>query len=169
MSPEERSAASRHYNRAKREGQAGFRASHPFSNATIRNLCRTDFLILHELTFLTRVRRKNHPDKAPYVHPGQRYLADKCGVSREWISRRTSQLHKLGIINKTWRRPKANGEYQSCIYWVTERCRWLMGRLINALSSWPNRVNNTARKPTSSSTYNGGISHFLPSSIGPPG
>jgi hypothetical protein len=141
------------------------RAKFPGGQDAINCLSGTAWQIMHELAWLTRCARRDRPGKAAYVQPSQGYLARKCAVSREHVNRLIcGTLAPMGLVIKTWRRPKY-GAYQTCLYFVTPLCKWLIGRVISRLSSQrpkPRRPSSrkdsvmyTAHKPTSFSKTSG--------------
>jgi hypothetical protein len=161
-------APDRHFNRRALRCIERFTQYAPFDNEAVRRLTGTDFRIVHELTFLTALRRKREPGKPPYVQPGQVYLAKKCGVTREHICRRTTQLARIGMIRKIRRRPE-HGVYKTCLYFVGKVDRWRLGRLLQALSSSPSRVINTSLKQEASCISALKLAAFVPNWMIPPG
>lgn len=156
MSTTRRPAPMAHYSRAERRAVGAAQ----LSNDTILQFTRTDYLILHWLLWLQRCARRDRPDRVPYAWCRQEWLAEKCGVSREWICRRTGELARLGVIRKIWRRPQ-HGKYQTCLYLVGVKTKWLLGRLLHRLASpkRPESVMNTSHKPTNSISMSGVFTH----------
>lgn len=113
----------------------------------IQTLTASDWRLLHELQFLVRCRKRDHPTSAAYVKPSQSYLARKVGVTREHVSRRTTVLHRLGLLTKIWRRPE-RGNYMTCIYLLPPLVKRLIARTINALSLGLSRVMYRSHKYT---------------------
>lgn len=135
-----------HFNRAMRRTYMPAIRRAKYENETVQQLTGTMFRILNELIFLLDLRRSRFPAKAAYVAPGQTYLANKCGVTREHICRCIKVLFKLGMLSKIRRRPE-HGKYMTCLYMVTPGAHWLAGRLMNIFLKGK-RVTNTSLKPT---------------------
>ena len=121
------------------------RAAGIFPRDTLQHLTATDWRLIEQLSFLLECARRRGRS---YVWPSQSWLAERLGVTREWISRRSTFLHSLGVLRKTWRRPEG-GQYRTCLYELAAGLRWGIQRVINTLRSSAKRVNNTAHKPTS--------------------
>jgi len=58
-----------------------------------------DFRILDELAFLCKQQRQR--TRAAYCCPGREYLAGKIGCDVGTISRHTSKLVRLGIVDRS--------------------------------------------------------------------
>lgn len=133
-----------HFNRAMRRTYMPAIRRAKYETSTVQQLTGTMFRILNELIFLLDLRRSRFPAKAAYVAPGQTYLANKCGVTREHICRCIKVLFKLGMLTKIRRRPE-HGKYMTCLYFVTPAAHWLAGRLMNVFLK-PKKVIYTSLK-----------------------
>jgi len=114
---------------------------HP--NALWRHLRSIDFALLDTIAFLSRQTARHSPKQAHYCTPGRSWLARKIGVSIGTISRHTTRLKALGMLNKLQRRP-VDGKWQTNLYALRGRATWLVARSMQALHRPPNRVPSNA-------------------------
>lgn len=158
----------RGFNRAARRSFAAEILRHlrtkKFSQDTVTNLTRTDWNVLHQLVHLEAYSLEQQPNKTPVLQPRQTWIAEKVGVARETVCRSVKHLASLGVIVKQWRRP-VRGKYQTCLYFVGGAATWLMGRVLNRLSSHRRRksVMYTSQKVPTTTSSIGVLGQFLPS------
>lgn len=101
-----------------------------FPQDIYQQLDGTDFRLLDELAFLCKQQRQR--TRAAYCCPGREYLARKVGCDVGTISRHTSKLEKLGLIEKIQRRP-IRGQWRSCLYRLRSWVSWRLGQVAGAL------------------------------------
>lgn len=85
-----------------------------------------DFRLLDELAYLCKQQRQR--STAAYCCPGREYLAKKVGCDVGTVSRHTSKLEKLGLIEKIQRRP-IRGQWRSCLYRLRNWVAWRLGQI----------------------------------------
>lgn len=88
-----------------------------FPQEILNELTRTEILLSELLFSLMKGTSRRVPSKAFYSCAGQRWLAKRLNVSREWISISVNKLERLGIIDITHRRKKY-GIWQTNLYRV---------------------------------------------------
>lgn len=111
----------------------------PLSPAELwRQLKSIDFLILDHLAYLSRLRAAHSPKRAHYATPGRAWLAAKAGVSVSTITRHTTRLKALGLLDKRQRRP-VEGKWQTNLYVLVGRAAWIVARSMHAMRRRPNR------------------------------
>jgi DNA-binding transcriptional ArsR family regulator len=101
-----------------------------FPHDIYRQLDGIDFRLLDELTFLCRKQRQR--TGAAYCCPGREYLAGKVGCDVGTISRHTSKLERLGLLEKLQRRP-VRGQWRSCLYRLRSWVSWRLGQVAGRL------------------------------------
>jgi DNA-binding transcriptional ArsR family regulator len=89
-----------------------------------------DFRLLDELAFLCRKQRQR--TGAAYCCPGREYLARKVDCDIGTISRHTTKLERLGLIEKIQRRP-VRGQWRSCLYRLRSWVSWRLGQIAGML------------------------------------
>ena len=78
-------------------------------------LSRAEIYTADLILDLCRCTSKKIPSKALYACVGQKWLAERVGVTREWISKCVSKLSRLGILRITHRR-KIAGIWKTNMY-----------------------------------------------------
>lgn len=101
-----------------------------FPSDIAQRLTGTDFRLLDELSFLSRLQRKR--TGASYAMPSRRYLAEKIGCSIRTVSRSVARLKRLGILEAVQRRPR-RGVWRSNLYRIRSWIGWRLGQLSGAL------------------------------------
>lgn len=116
-----------------------------FPQEIYQKLDGIDLKLLDELAFLCRQQKKK--TGSAYCCPGRRYLAGKLGVDVGTISRHTTKLLELGILDKRQRRP-VRGIWQTCLYRLRSWQAWALGRVAGLIRKVgnPHRVRLGARK-----------------------
>jgi hypothetical protein len=89
-----------------------------------------DFRLLDELAYLCNQQRQR--TGAAYCCPGRDYLAGKVGCDRGTISRHTTKLERLGVLEKIQRRP-LRGQWRSCLYRLRSWVGWRLGQVAGML------------------------------------
>jgi DNA-binding transcriptional ArsR family regulator len=89
-----------------------------------------DFRLLDELAFLCKQQRQR--TGAAYCCPGREYLARKVDCDIGTISRHTSKLERLGLLEKIQRRP-VRGQWRSCLYRLRSWVSWRLGQIAGML------------------------------------
>ncbi len=86
-----------------------------------------DFRLLDELNFLSGLQKKK--TGAFYCQPSREYLAAKVGVCVATISRHTTKLKGMNLLDKVVRR-KVHGVWQTNLYKVALNMgAWLMNKV----------------------------------------
>jgi hypothetical protein len=80
--------------------------------------------------FLSKQQKKR--TGSAYCCPGREYLAGKVGCDVGTISRHTSKLVRLGILEKLQRRP-IRGIWQTCLYKLRGWVSWALAGIAGAL------------------------------------
>lgn len=101
-----------------------------FPHEIYRQLDGIDFRLLDELAFLCKQQQKR--TGAAYCCPGREYLAAKTGCDVGTISRHTTKLEKLGLLEKIQRRP-VRGQWRSCLYRLRSWVSWRLGQVAGML------------------------------------
>jgi DNA-binding transcriptional ArsR family regulator len=116
-----------------------------FPQETYQKLDGIDLKLLDEIAFLSRQQRKR--TGSAYCRPSRAYLGKKLGVDVGTISRHTSKLVDLGVLDKQQRRP-VRGIWQTCLYRLRNWQAWALGRVAGFLRKIGNnhRVRLDARK-----------------------
>jgi len=116
-----------------------------FPQDTYNKLDGIDLKLLDEIAFLCRQQKKK--TGSAYCCPGRQYLADKLGCDIGTISRHTTKLLELGVLDKRQRRP-VRGIWQTCLYRLRSWQAWALGRVAGLLRKVgnPHRVRPDARK-----------------------
>ena len=116
-----------------------------FPQETYQKLDGIDLKLLNEIEFLSRQQRKR--TGSAYCCPSRAYLAGKLGVDVGTISRHTSKLVDLGVLDKRQRRP-IRGIWQTCLYRLRSWQAWALGRVVGFLRKIGNnhRVRPDAHK-----------------------
>jgi helix-turn-helix protein len=119
-----------------------------FPQETYQKLDGIDLKLLNEIEFLSRQQRKR--TGSAYCCPSRAYLAEKLGVDVGTISRHTSKLVDLGVLDKRQRRP-VRGIWQTCLYRLRSWQAWALGRVAGFLRKIGNshRVRPGAQKLSS--------------------
>jgi hypothetical protein len=97
-----------------------------FPSDIYQKLDGIDLKLLNEFAFLSRLQRKR--TGSAYCCPGREYLAGKLGCDVGTISRHTSKLVGLGILDKRQRRP-VRGIWQTCLYRLRSYKAWMLGQI----------------------------------------
>jgi len=105
----------------------------------------TMWQVVDELLFLEECHKKRRPGAPVYTTPSTFYLAGKCGCTRFTISRATEALVALGVLHKQFRRA-IHGNFQTCLYRISNKYRWRINRVKQAISSVTSRVRLSAHK-----------------------
>lgn len=116
-------------------------------DVVMRGLSGGAWRILERLASLSAYAATHSGKYRGYVQPSQQWIADQVGLSREQVSRLTSQMAKAGLLRKIWRRP-VGGAYQTCIYILVPAARRGLAKLATALQRPLHRVTSSAHKPT---------------------
>jgi hypothetical protein len=103
---------------------------HTFPHEIYRKLDGIDFRLINEIAFLSRLQKKR--TGSAYCCPGREYLAGKVGCDVGTISRHTSKLVTLGILEKRQRRP-IRGIWQTCLYKLRGWASWALAGIVGAL------------------------------------
>lgn len=82
-------------------------------------LSRAEILCADLIIDLCRGTASRVPSRAMYSCVSQQWLAKRVGVTRTWISRCVTKLHKMGILDLRHRR-KVKNQFTSNIYRVGE-------------------------------------------------
>ena len=101
-----------------------------FPQEIYQQLDGIDFRLLDELAFLCKQQRQR--TGAAYCCPGREYLATKVDCDVGTISRHTSKLEKLGLLEKIQRRP-IRGQWRSCLYRLRSWVSWRLGQIAGML------------------------------------
>lgn len=115
------------------------------ANQIWHQLKTIDFRLLEELRFLSVRQSQTSPTRAHYCKPGRAYLARKLGCTITTVSRHTSRLKALGVIQKLQRRPH-RGRFRSCLYAIVAPAAWRITRLRHLIERTAHRVTFRARK-----------------------
>jgi len=110
-----------------------------FPRSIWNQLTGLDSRLLDELAYLSRLTAKRSPKRASYCTPGRAWLAKRLECSETTISRRTSHLRNLGILQKLQRRP-ISGHWQTCLYALVHPIAWQAARLRALVSKTAHRV-----------------------------
>jgi hypothetical protein len=116
-----------------------------FPQETYQQLDGIDLKLLEEIAFLCRQQRKR--TGAAYCYPRRAYLAGKLGCDVGTISRHTSKLAGLGVLEKIQRR-RIRGIWQTCLYRLRSWQAWMLGRVAGVVRKVGNfhRVRPNAHK-----------------------
>lgn len=120
-------------------GRAVAVVAHTFPQGIYQQLDGIDFRILNEIAFLSKQQKKR--TGSAYCCPGRKYLAAKVGCDIGTISRHTSKLVSLGILEKRQRRP-IRGVWQTCLYKLVSWAAWALAGIAGALR----QLNTTAHR-----------------------
>ncbi len=101
-----------------------------FPQETYQKLDGIDLKLLNEIAFLSRLQRKK--TGSAYCCPSRNYLAGKLGVDVGTISRHTTKLLELGVLEKIQRR-RVRGIWQTCLYKLRTWQAWALGRVAGLL------------------------------------
>jgi hypothetical protein len=106
-------------------------------------LSRAEITVADLILDLCRYTAAKQPSHAFYTCTGQKFLAARIGVTREWISKCVNKLQRLGILRIT-RRRKVNEQWQTNIYRVGEALKkgWKTAKSLFLLAKF--RVNSSA-------------------------
>jgi len=104
--------------------------AHVFPHEIYKKLDGIDFRILNEIAFLSKQQKKR--TGSAYCCPGREYLAAKVGCDIGTISRHTTKLVKLGVLEKRQRRP-IRGIWQTCLYKLKGWASWLLAGIAGQL------------------------------------
>lgn len=104
--------------------------AHTFPEETYRQLDGIDYRILNEIAFLSKLQKKR--TGSSYCCPGREYLAAKVGCDVGTVSRHTSKLVILGILEKRQRRP-IRGIWQTCLYRLKGWASWALAAIAGQL------------------------------------
>jgi len=104
--------------------------AHVFPQDIYQQLDGCDFRILNEIAFLSKQQKKR--TGSAYCCPGREYLAGKVGCDVGTISRHTSKLVSLGILDKRQRRP-IRGQWQTCLYKLVGWASWALSGIAGQL------------------------------------
>lgn len=104
--------------------------AHVFPQEIYQQLDGYDFRILNEISFLSKQQKRR--TGSAYCCPGREYLAEKVGCDVGTISRHTSKLVSLGILEKRQRRP-IRGIWQTCLYRLKGWAAWALAGISGAL------------------------------------
>lgn len=113
---------------------------------TERALDGTDYRLIEELAYLSRLRRRKSPSRATYATPGRRYLARKLRVCTATISRHNTKLSRLGILAIIHRR-KERGRWQTNLYRLIHWQAWRHRRVGALAERLADRLRHR-RRPT---------------------
>jgi DNA-binding transcriptional ArsR family regulator len=125
----------------RREGTR-FVSTQTFPTDIYQQLDGIDFRLLDELAFLCQQQRQR--TGAAYCCPGREYLARKVDCDIGTISRHTSKLERLGLLEKIQRRP-VRGQWRSCLYRLRSWVSWRLGQVAGMLRK-VGRVRTTGPK-----------------------
>ena len=106
------------------------RDAHTFPQEIYKQLDGIDFRILNEIAFLSKQQKKR--TGSAYCCPGREYLAAKVGCDIGTISRHTSKLVRLGVLEKRQRRP-IRGIWQTCLYKLRGWASWALAGIAGQL------------------------------------
>lgn len=109
------------------------------ANGIWQQLSTFDFRLIEQLCYLSRLRAAESPRKSHYCTPGRAWLAQRLGVSICTISRHTSRLRRLGVLDKLQRRP-VRGRWQTCLYAVVNPAAWAVRRVRALILNVSHRV-----------------------------
>ena len=87
-----------------------------------------DFRLLGELAFLSKQQKKR--TGSAYCCPSRTYLAKRVGCDVGTISRHTTKLEGLDILEKQQRRP-VRGIWQTCFYKLKGWSAWTLAGIAN--------------------------------------
>jgi hypothetical protein len=104
--------------------------AHTFPQEIYKQLDGIDFRILNEIAFLSKQQKKR--TGSAYCCPGREYLAAKVGCDIGTISRHTSKLVRLGVLEKRQRRP-IRGIWQTCLYKLRGWASWALAGIAGQL------------------------------------
>ena len=104
--------------------------AHVFPHEIYKKLDGIDFRILNEIAFLSKQQQKR--TGSVYCCPGREYLAAKVGCDIGTISRHTTKLVRLGVLEKRQRRP-IRGIWQTCLYKLRGWASWALAGIAGAL------------------------------------
>lgn len=111
--------------------------AHVFPHETYKKLDGIDFRILNEIAFLSKQQKRR--TGSAYCCPGREYLAGKVGCDVGTISRHTSKLVSLGILEKRQRRP-IRGMWQTCLYKLQGWAAWALAGIAGQLRKIKNKT-----------------------------
>jgi len=116
-----------------------------FDRPTWNKLRGADMRLLDEIGYLSRIAAQRSPKRAHYAMPGRRWLAERLGCSVRTVTRITTKLARLGILNKRQRRP-VRGRWQTCLYACVAPAGWAAVALATRIRSITNRRPKVAHK-----------------------
>ena len=116
-----------------------------FDRETWNKLRGADMRLLDEIGYLSRIAAQRSPKRAHYAMPGRRWLAERLGCSVRTVTRITTKLAHLGILNKRQRRP-VRGRWQTCLYACVAPAGWAAVALATRIRSLSNRRPKVAHK-----------------------
>jgi hypothetical protein len=118
--------------------------AHTFPQDIYQQLDGIDYRILNELSFLSKQQKRR--TGSAYCCPGREYLAAKVKCDVGTISRHTSKLVKLGILDKRQRRP-IRGIWQTCLYKLVGWAAWALAGIAGQLRKKPNNFHRVRLTP----------------------
>jgi hypothetical protein len=118
--------------------------AHTFPQEIYKKLDGIDFRILNEVSFLSKLQKKR--TGSAYCCPGREYLAEKVGCDVGTISRHTSKLVTLGVLEKRQRRP-IRGIWQTCLYKLRGWGSWALAGMAGQLRKIGNKAHRVRRTP----------------------
>ena len=118
--------------------------AHTFPQDIYQKLDGIDFRILNEIAFLSKQQKKR--TGSAYCCPGREYLAAKVGCDIGTISRHTSKLVSLGILDKRQRRP-IRGIWQTCLYKLRGWASWALAGIAGQLRKISNNSHRVRPTP----------------------
>lgn len=99
----------------------------------------TDHKVLDVIVDMCYRTAPKSPTGALYCFPGQRWLGQRLGRTRETISRSVSKLHTLGLIAVTHRR-KVHKRWQTNLYQLGHQLLYCLNQGRKAVSALLHRV-----------------------------
>lgn len=100
-------------------------------NYDSRTLANLLYPLIKTISYLMFCQSIKSPKGAWYCTPSQIWLGTHHQKGRETANRWVSKLTKLGILNKTQRRQRRDGTWQTCLY----RPGWIFSLILKKLFS----------------------------------
>ena len=106
----------------------------------LKELNRTEQLVLGFHHLLCRSQAKRCASGAPYDCTSQTWIGNRIGKSREWVNKVTNRLVKKGYLISI-RRRKIKGQWSTNLYKLGWKCLMYLRRCKEAVQAMIYRVN----------------------------
>ncbi len=104
-----------------------------------KELCKADLLCLDLIVQMCLAQRKKGKKHSAYCFPGQTWICEKLGVSREWVCKCIARLRRLDLVVVIHRR-KYKGQWQTNLYRIGTTSYRLIGDARAAVGALVDRV-----------------------------